>query len=209
MRAVVQHLAWSLFTAVMLPETGSSQNHSAIIFLLLTLSDWELFHPDQILSNPAECLWAGKDSPSHAQPRRPHDVFDADTLAELYHILSYTISNSEKNGCTYRACTHNDWGWMLAISKPAPPPPSASLCPGLVLGTAVLQGLALLSSLTVTCADWPQRRTDSWALGSGVFSLNAGKATSFTHTELSMKWVTQPSPHMSLKNKCPLPVPVF
>lgn len=39
MRAVVQHLAWSLFTAVMLPETGSSQNHSAIIFLLLTLSD--------------------------------------------------------------------------------------------------------------------------------------------------------------------------
>ena len=43
LRAVVQHLAWPLFTAVMLPETGSSPNRSAIIFLLLTLSDREVF----------------------------------------------------------------------------------------------------------------------------------------------------------------------
>lgn len=95
LRAVVQHLAWPLFTAVMLPETGSSPNRSAIIFLLLTLSDREFFCPDEILSNPAESVWELAKPAAVMLSLTDHMMFsESNPRAELHH--TYTFLHNQR-----------------------------------------------------------------------------------------------------------------
>lgn len=131
LRAVVQHLAWPLFTAVMLPETGSSPNRSAIIFLLLTLSDRDFFHPDEILSNPAESVWELAKPSTVMLSLTDHMMFfESNPHVELHH--TYIFLHNQQFMQSWLHVASVCWtrlGWHWCNEKVFSPSLLLPLCP--------------------------------------------------------------------------------